>query len=121
MLNPESLTGTGVSGILIAWSSGSPSPSCRDSTPDALLALLAYQAFINSAILVFNLMPAFPLDGGGMLRVTLWRQEGSLERATMRAARVGRGFGYESIEIPCNSAGLRRSAGYTRPGYLPSS
>ena len=69
------------------------------SAPDALVALLAYQAFINSAILVFNLMPAFPLDGGRVLRALLWRREGSIELATARAARIGRGFGWGMLAL----------------------
>ena len=69
------------------------------STPDAVTALLAYQAMINAAILVFNLMPAFPLDGGRVLRAILWRRYGNIERATARAARVGRGFGYGMVAL----------------------
>jgi Zn-dependent protease/CBS domain-containing protein len=70
-----------------------------EAAPDALVALLAYQAFINSAILIFNLIPAFPLDGGRVLRAALWRRGGSLERATLRAALVGRGFGYGMVAL----------------------
>jgi len=69
------------------------------STPDAVIALLAYQALINTAILVFNMMPAFPLDGGRVLRSLLWQRTGSFERATARAARVGRGFGYGMVTL----------------------
>ena len=69
------------------------------STPDAVIALLAYQALINAAILVFNMMPAFPLDGGRVLRAILWQRSGSIERATTSAARVGRGFGYGMIAL----------------------
>jgi Zn-dependent protease len=69
------------------------------STPDAVTALLAYQALINTAILVFNMLPAFPLDGGRVLRSILWQRTGDLERATARAARVGRGFGYGMVGL----------------------
>ena len=64
-----------------------------------MTALLAYQALINTAILVFNMLPAFPLDGGRVLRGILWQRTGDFERATTRAARVGRGFGYGMIGL----------------------
>lgn len=69
------------------------------SAPDGLVALLAYQALVNVMILVFNLMPAFPLDGGRVLRAILWKRSGDLEGATSAAARVGRGFGYGLIAL----------------------
>ena len=69
------------------------------STPDAVVALIAYQALINGVILVFNLLPGFPLDGGRVLRALLWGRWGDLERATAAAARIGRGFGYGMVAL----------------------
>jgi Zn-dependent protease len=69
------------------------------STPDAIQALVGYQLFVNAAILVFNLLPAFPLDGGRVARAAIWMRTGDLQRATALAAQVGRGFGYLMIGV----------------------
>jgi CBS domain-containing protein len=60
-------------------------------------ALIVYEAEVNASILLFNLIPAFPLDGGRVLRAALWRHSGDMARATYTAARVGRAFGYVMI------------------------
>ncbi len=67
------------------------------STPAVVRALVEYQALVNGLILVFNLLPAFPLDGGRVLRSLLWRRSGDVGRSTETAASVGRGFGYLMI------------------------
>ncbi|MGP8240835.1 MAG: site-2 protease family protein, partial [Solirubrobacteraceae bacterium] len=69
------------------------------STPAAVRALVEYQAFVNVAILVLNMLPAFPLDGGRVLRSLLWRHSGNVGRSTETAASVGRGFGYVMIAL----------------------
>lgn len=69
------------------------------SSPEALRALVAYQAEINAAILIFNLVPAFPLDGGRVMRALIWRRTGNLDRATSAAAGLGKWFGYLLIAL----------------------
>lgn len=73
------------------------------STPEVVTALVDYQLLVNAAILVFNLLPAFPLDGGRVLRSLLWRRGHDLRRATAVASSVGRAFGYVLIALGLTS------------------
>ncbi len=63
------------------------------------VAVLAWLANINLLILVFNLLPAFPLDGGRIVRAIVWRLTSNREKATIFSARLGQGFAYAFIAI----------------------
>jgi Zn-dependent protease/predicted transcriptional regulator len=69
------------------------------STSPALRAVVGYQAGVNLLILGFNLIPAFPLDGGRVARALLWLRSGDIHTATNTAARVGRAFGFLLIAL----------------------
>ena len=62
------------------------------ATISASLAVLAWLGTINVTILLFNLLPAFPLDGGRIVRAIAWKLTGDRERATGFAARLGQLF-----------------------------
>lgn len=74
---------------LCFWGSGTAPAASSPTT----LALLRYLAVVNTAILAFNLLPGFPLDGGRLLRAALWAWMGDLGRATRIAAALGSGLG----------------------------
>jgi len=67
--------------------------------PSAVDGVAAWLGYINLALLVFNLIPALPLDGGRVLRAALWRTRGDLAWATRVATDIGRGFGYLFIAL----------------------
>ena len=58
-----------------------------------IAALAWYLALINLLLGAFNLLPAFPLDGGRVLRSIVWALTGSLPKATNLASFIGQGFG----------------------------
>ena len=61
------------------------------SAADESVAVLGYLASINAFVLVLNLLPGFPLDGGRIVRAIAWWRTGERSRATRIAARLGRG------------------------------
>jgi Zn-dependent protease len=71
--------------VLLAW---------KASLPEVADGVAAWLGYINLTLLVFNLLPALPLDGGRVLRSALWGASGNLGWATHIAALIGRGFGY---------------------------
>ena len=62
--------------------------------PGLLPATLSWLGYINITLGVFNLVPAFPLDGGRLLQSLIWLRTGDRQRATRIAARIGMGFAY---------------------------
>lgn len=67
------------------------------SDASGLMALIAWLAGINALVLVFNLLPAFPMDGGRVARAIAWARSGNRNQATRFAANLGRLFAYVFI------------------------
>jgi Zn-dependent protease len=65
----------------------------RSSAPGGA-AIAGYLAFINGALAAFNLLPAFPLDGGRVFRSIIWARNRDILRATRTAARVAEYVAY---------------------------
>jgi len=66
-------------------------------TANIATAVLAYLALINLALGIFNLIPAFPLDGGRVLRALLWAWKGNLNQATRLSSQIGGFFGLAMV------------------------
>ncbi len=62
-----------------------------------LSAILRYGASINLLVGAFNMLPAFPMDGGRVLRAGLWRKSNDILRATVSAVRISIMFAYALI------------------------
>lgn len=61
--------------------------------PTAVMGVVEYLLLLNVVLLAFNAIPAFPLDGGRVLRAILWHFKGSLRKATQICSQIGLGFG----------------------------
>jgi Zn-dependent protease len=61
------------------------------------VAVLGYLTTVNAFVLVFNLIPGFPLDGGRIARAIAWKLTGDRFRATRFAARLGRLAGWGMV------------------------
>jgi len=70
-----------------------------DPGVSGIVSMLAWLAAINLFVLAFNLLPAFPMDGGRIARAFLWWRTGNRTAATRTAANLGRLFGYLFIGV----------------------
>jgi CBS domain-containing protein len=70
----------------VAWGMG------LEGSP-MVIGIISYLAFINWIVAAFNMLPAFPLDGGRVLRSALWKYKGDLRWATNIASKAGSFFG----------------------------
>jgi len=57
-------------------------------------AVLAWLTWVNAVLLVFNLIPGFPLDGGRIARAIAWKVTGDRAKGTRFASVLGQGFAY---------------------------
>jgi Zn-dependent protease len=64
-----------------------------DATASGVAAVIAWLGTINLLVLIFNLVPAFPLDGGRVARAIAWWRTGSRNTGTRFAATLGEWFG----------------------------
>lgn len=61
--------------------------------PEPVYGVFSYLNWINFILAGFNLVPAFPLDGGRVFRSALWKWKGNIKWATRVSSQVGSGFG----------------------------
>jgi Zn-dependent protease len=71
----------------------------EDTPASGALTMLAWLASINFLVLVFNLIPAYPLDGGRVARAIAWWRTGDRNKATRFAATLGQIFSYLLIAL----------------------
>jgi Zn-dependent protease len=69
------------------------------ATSSAAVLALGWLTLINALVLLFNLIPAFPLDGGRIARAVAWKLTGSRGRATRVAGRLGQAFAFVMIAL----------------------
>lgn len=62
--------------------------------PAILWVTFLYSGISNIGLAIFNLIPAFPIDGGRILRAFLWKRKNNIVSATKIASKVGKIFGY---------------------------
>jgi Zn-dependent protease len=84
--------GFGVAGYLLAGDRFFDAAGLEFQSGSLIEVLLAFTALANAAVFLLNIVPAFPLDGGRILRSIVWQFSGNRHRATTFSAYLGQAF-----------------------------
>ena len=87
--------------------------SAISTTP--FTALIGWLAMVNVALLIFNLVPAFPLDGGRIARSVAWKVTGERGKGTRFAGYLGQGFGGQAQRTASRRRASRQASGCYHP------
>lgn len=79
--------------VVLSFALKALSISLQGAAPVEIVLTVDYLADINLVLAIFNMIPAFPLDGGRVLRALIWMVTGRVGFATRIAATLGQGFG----------------------------
>jgi len=90
-----------LAGLLLGIAAAFQAPGAG-ATP--IVAVVEYLGWLNLVVAIFNMVPAFPLDGGRVLRAILWGLKGDKRAATAFAAQAGGLFGLVLIAVGLLSA-----------------
>lgn len=88
-----------ISSIVIAGVFYAVHSAGTGAIPVPVNGIFEYLAYINGMLAAFNVLPAFPLDGGRVLRSILWALRGNLRWATRVSSTIGSAFGIILILI----------------------
>ena len=69
------------------------------SLPTWILVTFFYSGYTNVMLGLFNLLPAFPMDGGRVLRAYLWNRRKDIISATKTATKIGKFLGYVLVAL----------------------
>jgi Zn-dependent protease/CBS domain-containing protein len=87
------LAGTAAGVAIAGWTDFYEAARLGGNSPsDAALLLVSFLVTMNAFLLVFNLVPAFPLDGGRIARAAIWKTTGDRSKATRLSGLVGQAF-----------------------------